>query len=145
MYDGDSPAMRSFFRKHCTDWVASPRPLDTPIRAGPDGIRCLSAGHVKHEWTTASALTSVFSYLTSAVAGATATPVSRALPPPASTGVGSASSSAATGMLFSGFLLTTVAVRMGAVILTTCCCGGHLLLLLLLLLFVLTTCHLRSC
>ena len=70
----DSPEMREFFRSHCTDWVASKLPLGTPVREQGDGIPCVSAGHVKHEYTTACALADVVRYCLAAIAPRAAPP-----------------------------------------------------------------------
>ena len=69
--------LQDFFRAHCVDWVASADPLDTPqvpLRAAdmmdidmdapePDPIRCVSAGHTRHEYTSGIAIDSVFKFL----------------------------------------------------------------------------------
>ena len=70
--EDDPEAMLSFLGKHAIDWVASTDPLDTPQDPGDgfdgaakDPIRCLSAGHKKHEYTTGCAEESVFGFLLS--------------------------------------------------------------------------------
>ncbi|XP_017040989.1 LOW QUALITY PROTEIN: FAM172 family protein homolog CG10038 [Drosophila ficusphila] len=45
------------------DWVASNSPLDTPVSQSKNGIRKISAGHTKHEWTSYSAIDSVFKFI----------------------------------------------------------------------------------
>ena len=70
--EDDPEAMLSFLGYHAIDWVASTDPLDTPQDPGDgfdgaakDPIRCLSAGHKKHEYTTGCAEESVFRFLLS--------------------------------------------------------------------------------
>lgn len=60
----DSPKVKDFIRKHAINWVQSDKPLDTPEHSG-DGCKCLSSGHHKHEYTSASAIESVFKFLNS--------------------------------------------------------------------------------
>jgi hypothetical protein len=43
------------------NWVSSSQPLDTKL--GGSGIPKVSAGHPQHEWTSASAIDSVFKFL----------------------------------------------------------------------------------
>ncbi|XP_016977017.1 FAM172 family protein homolog CG10038 isoform X1 [Drosophila rhopaloa] len=45
------------------DWVASNTPLDTPISQSKNSIRRVSAGHTKHEWTSYSAIDSIFKFI----------------------------------------------------------------------------------
>jgi hypothetical protein len=60
----DPAAMREFICNHATNWVTSDTPLDTLIQpASRYGCRCLSAGHTRHENTSASCQVSAFRYL----------------------------------------------------------------------------------
>lgn len=45
------------------NWAKSTKPLDAPL-AVRGGCRCVSAGHSVHEWASASAIESVFTFLT---------------------------------------------------------------------------------
>ncbi|KAH8306448.1 hypothetical protein KR018_011557 [Drosophila ironensis] len=54
---------REYMSEVACDWVSSRNPLDTPISASKGSIRKVSAGHTKHEWTSYSAIDSVFKFL----------------------------------------------------------------------------------
>ncbi|XP_017076769.2 FAM172 family protein homolog CG10038 isoform X2 [Drosophila eugracilis] len=45
------------------DWVASNSPLDTPVSESKNSIRRISAGHNKHEWTSYTAIDSIFKFI----------------------------------------------------------------------------------
>eukprot|EP01087_Luapelamoeba_hula_P013153 TRINITY_DN3747_c0_g1_i1.p1 TRINITY_DN3747_c0_g1~~TRINITY_DN3747_c0_g1_i1.p1 ORF type:complete len:367 (-),score=74.55 TRINITY_DN3747_c0_g1_i1:140-1240(-) len=51
-----------FLATSCVDWVTSDQPLDTPVNNGADCI-CVSAGHLKHEHTSGSAIDSIFNFI----------------------------------------------------------------------------------
>ncbi|XP_017143128.1 FAM172 family protein homolog CG10038 isoform X1 [Drosophila miranda] len=59
-----SPASdcENYLQEVTCDWVTSNSPLDTPISSTRDKIRRVSAGHTKHEWTSYSAMDSVFKF-----------------------------------------------------------------------------------
>ncbi len=60
----DPEPVRSFICQNAINWVTSEQPLDTLIvHASSKGCSCLSAGHTKHENTSASCQTSAFAYL----------------------------------------------------------------------------------
>lgn len=79
--------------KNCTDWVASTDALDTPQpdQEGEDGIKCVSAGHPKHEYTSGYCIASVFPFLLSR-ATAAAAPVSATAATAAGAGGGAGAS-----------------------------------------------------
>ncbi|XP_037732607.1 FAM172 family protein homolog CG10038 [Drosophila subpulchrella] len=52
-----------YLSKVACDWVASSLPLDTPVAQSNKSIRKVSAGHTKHEWTSNSAIDSVFQFI----------------------------------------------------------------------------------
>lgn len=59
----DSRSLLTWAAATIVDWVASGKPRDTVISGrGRDGIRELSAGHRKHEWTTAAAMPSILAF-----------------------------------------------------------------------------------
>jgi len=57
--------VRNFLKENAVNWVQSEKPLDAPESSSYSGCTCVSSGHSKHEWTSASAIESVFKYLTS--------------------------------------------------------------------------------
>lgn len=62
---GHPPAScREYFIDVTRNWVSSRDPLDTDKTKDPKdkSIRCLSAGHMEHEWSSYSAMESVFTY-----------------------------------------------------------------------------------
>jgi len=60
----DPKPVRDFICQNAINWVTSDRPLDTLIQpASSRGCCCLSAGHTKHENTSASCQTSAFAFL----------------------------------------------------------------------------------
>jgi hypothetical protein len=60
----DPKRTQQFITQNAINWVTSDKPLDTKIRDGSlSGCLCLSAGHIKHESTNASAMSSVFAFL----------------------------------------------------------------------------------
>lgn len=67
----DPPHVRDAIIKLAQNWIQSDEPLDTPSRLlGSDsGCPCVSAGHPKHEYTSASAIESVFRFLHDRVEG----------------------------------------------------------------------------
>nr|XP_017000346.2 FAM172 family protein homolog CG10038 [Drosophila takahashii] len=54
---------RDYLCEVTCDWVASDTPLDTPVSQSKNSIRKVSAGHTKHEWTSYSAIDSVFKFI----------------------------------------------------------------------------------
>jgi len=54
---------RDYLCEVTCDWVASSSPLDTPVSQSNKSIRKVSAGHTKHEWTSYSAIDSVFQFI----------------------------------------------------------------------------------
>ncbi|XP_036674087.3 FAM172 family protein homolog CG10038 [Drosophila suzukii] len=54
---------RDYLSEVACDWVASSSPLDTPVSQSNKSIRKVSAGHTKHEWTSYSAIDSVFQFI----------------------------------------------------------------------------------
>ncbi|XP_043654946.1 FAM172 family protein homolog CG10038 isoform X1 [Drosophila teissieri] len=54
---------REYLSDVACDWVASNTPLDTPVSQSKSSIRRISAGHTKHEWTSYSAIDSVFKFI----------------------------------------------------------------------------------
>ncbi|ELU03974.1 hypothetical protein CAPTEDRAFT_148827 [Capitella teleta] len=61
---GGTEAVQEFYSKDARNWVSSDEPLDTPIehRWGQNDAPLVSAGHQKHEWTSYSAMDSVFEF-----------------------------------------------------------------------------------
>ena len=57
-----SPEAVQFLRTKVCNWVASDTALDTFISDNGAGVLCVSSGHKKHEWTSSSAIHSVFKY-----------------------------------------------------------------------------------
>ncbi|CAG8454962.1 8029_t:CDS:10 [Paraglomus occultum] len=56
--------LRLWFSRVTINWVISPEPLDTPVPdAANYGCPCLSAGHVKHEYTSGSAFPAIFKFI----------------------------------------------------------------------------------
>jgi len=62
----DPTDVQKFLKKHAVNWVQSDKPLDTPMGEG-EGCKCVSAGHPKHEYTSPSAIESVFKFLATKV------------------------------------------------------------------------------
>jgi len=58
----DSKSVQNFLKNNARNWVQSNEPLDTPVRQ-PGQCKCVSAGHTKHEFTSGSAVESVFKFL----------------------------------------------------------------------------------
>jgi len=58
----DAAQVRDFLKNNCINWVQSRDPLDTP-QPNVGGCICVSSGHEKHEYTSASAINSVFKFL----------------------------------------------------------------------------------
>ncbi|KAG9297967.1 hypothetical protein G9A89_018795 [Geosiphon pyriformis] len=56
---------KDWFMENTKNWIKSERPLDTPVQDanGYFGCRCISAGHPKHEYTSGTAIESVFEFL----------------------------------------------------------------------------------
>lgn len=73
----DPPVVRKAITELAQNWVQSDDPLDTPARGykapSGSGCPCVSAGHPKHENTSASAIESVFKFLHDKVDGPDAT------------------------------------------------------------------------
>ena len=63
-------ACQAFMVERCVDWVASEAPLNTAMPRAHDGIRCVSAGHKRHEYTSGVAIEAIFEFLCSTVARA---------------------------------------------------------------------------
>jgi len=59
----DAKHVKHFMQKRCRNWVTSKSPLDTPIRKRDNDCLCVSAGHDTHEYTSGTAIESVFRYL----------------------------------------------------------------------------------
>jgi len=62
----DPKPVRKWLEKNAINWVQSDEPLDTvqkPQMFSSDGCPCVSAGHPKHEWTSGSAIESVWKYI----------------------------------------------------------------------------------
>lgn len=60
---GPQASNKDYLQDVACDWVTSKSPLDTPVSASRDGIRKVSAGHTKHEWTSYSAIDSIFKFM----------------------------------------------------------------------------------
>ncbi|KAH8361915.1 UPF0528 protein CG10038 isoform X1 [Drosophila serrata] len=60
---GPQASNKDYLQSVACDWVTSKAPLDTPVSASKDGIRKVSAGHTKHEWTSYSAIDSIFKFM----------------------------------------------------------------------------------
>ncbi|XP_030568158.1 FAM172 family protein homolog CG10038 isoform X2 [Drosophila novamexicana] len=63
---GHPPAgCQKYFLDVTCNWVSSNEPLDTDLTQGDaaENITCVSAGHPEHEWTSYSAIESVFKFL----------------------------------------------------------------------------------
>ncbi|KAH8346867.1 hypothetical protein KR059_001485 [Drosophila kikkawai] len=54
---------KDYLQSVACDWVTSKAPLDTLVSASKDDIRKVSAGHTKHEWTSYSAIDSIFKFM----------------------------------------------------------------------------------
>ncbi|CAG8723895.1 9873_t:CDS:2, partial [Ambispora leptoticha] len=56
---------QEWFRKNTYNWIKSNLPFDTPIKEANRyyGCKCVSAGHIKHEYTSGMAIESVFEFL----------------------------------------------------------------------------------
>jgi len=66
----DPAEVKSFIRSHAINFVTSELPLGTAIKRDPrskDGCPCVSAGHEKHEFTSGTARTAVFKFLSDAL------------------------------------------------------------------------------
>jgi pimeloyl-ACP methyl ester carboxylesterase len=59
------PEIVTFFQTKAKHWVASNKPLDTPINGNKYDAPLVSAGEDRHEWTTWSSFKSVFDYFKS--------------------------------------------------------------------------------
>jgi len=57
----DPPQVAKFMKENAVNWVQSDNPLDTVESSF--GCLCLSSGHNKHEYTSSSAINSVFKFL----------------------------------------------------------------------------------
>lgn len=63
MVAGNKKHVTHFIQKRARNWVTSQKPLDTPVRKRDGDCLCVSAGHDTHEYTSGSAIESVFRYL----------------------------------------------------------------------------------
>jgi len=59
----DKAHVKHFIQKRCRNWVKSDEPLDTKIAKPSYDCLQVSAGHEKHEYTSGTAIESVFEYL----------------------------------------------------------------------------------
>jgi hypothetical protein len=59
----DSKHVKHFMQKRCRNWVTSKTSLDTPVRKRDHDCLCVSAGHDTHEYTSGTAIESVFKFL----------------------------------------------------------------------------------
>ena len=55
-------SVHNLFQQRAQNWVASDEKLDTPVRAARRDAPCVSAGHDTHEWTSWSAIESIFAF-----------------------------------------------------------------------------------
>jgi hypothetical protein len=58
----------SYLKERCVNWITSNTPLDTEINVPKSNCPCVSAGHTKHEYTSASAFPSVMKFINEKVA-----------------------------------------------------------------------------
>lgn len=58
----DKQAVIDFLSQHSVNWVRSQKELDA-AEGMHGGCKCVSAGHTEHEWTSWSAIDSVFKFL----------------------------------------------------------------------------------
>lgn len=54
---------KEYISEVACDWVTSKTPLGTAVLTTKGSIRKISAGHTKHEWTSYSAIDSIFKYI----------------------------------------------------------------------------------
>jgi hypothetical protein len=60
----EAPRVKGFLKNRCVNWVTSDTAVDTRLKErASSGCPILSAGHTRHEFTTASARASVFNFL----------------------------------------------------------------------------------
>eukprot|EP00755_Sulcionema_specki_P022826 Sspe_Gene.77431::Locus_48387_Transcript_2_2_Confidence_0.667_Length_1059::g.77431::m.77431 len=69
VFEEPSEQVLAYLGSRTRNWAASDRPLDTKIGV-IQGVPCVSAGHEVHEWTSATALSSVMRFLDGAHASA---------------------------------------------------------------------------
>ncbi|KAH8418108.1 hypothetical protein KR009_003471 [Drosophila setifemur] len=60
---GSQTNNKDYMSRVACDWIVSRTPLDTPVSASKESIRRVSAGHTKHEWTSYSAIDSIFKFI----------------------------------------------------------------------------------
>eukprot|EP01059_Diplonema_ambulator_P026127 TRINITY_DN4330_c0_g1_i2.p1 TRINITY_DN4330_c0_g1~~TRINITY_DN4330_c0_g1_i2.p1 ORF type:complete len:492 (+),score=178.40 TRINITY_DN4330_c0_g1_i2:1142-2617(+) len=63
-FEAPSEQVLKFLEAKCCNWVMSSEPLNTPLPA-QHGVKCVSAGHPEHVWTSGVAYPKVFEYLDS--------------------------------------------------------------------------------
>eukprot|EP00761_Pharyngomonas_kirbyi_P013580 gb/GECH01013609.1/.p1 GENE.gb/GECH01013609.1/~~gb/GECH01013609.1/.p1 ORF type:complete len:476 (+),score=138.88 gb/GECH01013609.1/:1-1428(+) len=55
--------VKRYLKERTCNWIQSDQPLDTVMSENTEGCRCVSAGHTRHEYTSAAAIESVFGFL----------------------------------------------------------------------------------
>ncbi|KPU79449.1 uncharacterized protein Dana_GF17730, isoform B [Drosophila ananassae] len=60
---GTIQSNKEYISEVACDWVTSKTPLGTAVLTTKGSIRKISAGHTKHEWTSYSAIDSIFKYI----------------------------------------------------------------------------------
>ncbi|KAH8268435.1 hypothetical protein KR026_007103 [Drosophila bipectinata] len=60
---GTIESNKEYISEVACDWVTSKTPLGTPVLTTKGSIRKVSAGHTKHEWTSYTAIDSIFKYM----------------------------------------------------------------------------------
>jgi len=65
----DPSHVKKFIKQYAKNWVTSDKPLGEKVREPDQDCLQVSAGHPKHEYTSGTAITDVFSFLESKVQG----------------------------------------------------------------------------
>ncbi|KAJ3451368.1 fam172 family protein [Anaeramoeba flamelloides] len=58
-----SKKQNKWFYEHAQNWVRSSKKLGVLVFKKNQGVKCVSAGHVEHKWTSATSISQVFEYL----------------------------------------------------------------------------------
>jgi len=65
----EDPKIKQFLKQNAINWAKSSKPLDTKLKSTGGGCPEVSAGHDTHEWTSGSAIESVFKFLDKKIIG----------------------------------------------------------------------------